>query len=169
MPPTRPGLILTHWHAPISMACRALAAFKSVKRRLERLAEVAGITVYDDFAHHPTAITTTLEALRAHTGKGRIFAVFEPRSNTMKLGVHQATLAPAFMAADKVLIYQPANLAWDLAASFSGIGDKCEIYLDTGKIIESIQKQARSGDHVVIMSNGGFEGIHIRLIEALAA
>lgn len=157
-------------HVGISpdLAAGALATFKSVKRRLEKLAEVAGITIYDDFAHHPTAIAVTLAALRTMTREGeRVIALFEPRSNTMKLGIHRETLAPAFEAADKVYIYQPRGLSWDMAASLSGLGAKCKIYADTAGIIDSVQKQARSGDHVVIMSNGGFEGIHRRLIEAL--
>ena len=150
-------------------ACAALNTFKSVKRRLELLAEVAGISIYDDFAHHPTAITATLTALRASApGTGRIIAVFEPRSNTMKLGVHRDALEAALAPADKVLIYQPRDLSWDLSASLSGLGTKCEIYQETGTIIESVRKQAQAGDQVVIMSNGDFDGIHRRLIEALA-
>ena len=148
-------------------ACTALAGFKSVKRRLERLGEAGGVTVYDDFAHHPTAIRATLAALRARVGAARILAVLEPRSNTMKMGVHRETLGPALAAADRVFLYQPAGLAWDMRTVAGALPGKCEVYGDVAAIIDSVCGMAGSGDHVLIMSNGGFEDIHRRLLHRL--
>jgi len=151
----------------VEEACKSLTHFKSVKRRLQRLTEIRGVTIYDDFAHHPSAIKTTLSALRAHVGEQRIIAVFEPRSNTMKLGVHQATLGPSLADANLVIAYQPADLCWDmnsaLAESLTGV----RVFNDTQLIIESLLTELQNGDHVVIMSNGGFENIHQRLITQL--
>jgi UDP-N-acetylmuramate: L-alanyl-gamma-D-glutamyl-meso-diaminopimelate ligase len=145
----------------------ALAGFQGVKRRLQRIAEIDGIGVYDDFAHHPTAIRVTLEALRMHVGRNRIIAVLEPRSNTMKLGVNSQALAPSLEAADRVMIYRPAGLAWDIQAAVRGLGDKCRVFDDTGEIITALTGELQRGDQVIIMSNGGFQGIHGRLIAAL--
>jgi len=145
-------------------ACAALAGFKSVKRRLERLGEVGGVTVYDDFAHHPTAIRATLDALRARAGAGRILAVLEPRSNTMKLGVHRDTLGPALAAADRVFLYWPPGLEWDLQEVADNLPGKCEVHADVAAIIDSVARTAGAGDQVIIMSNGGFEDIHQRLL-----
>ncbi len=146
---------------------RALQSFKSVKRRLEVLGEVGGIRVYDDFAHHPTAIIATLAALRAHVGDRRIIAVFEPRSNTMKLGVHSATLGQAFSDADLVFAFQPDGLNWDLAETFTPFHGRHEIHTSVTDIVSALQKELCPGDHVVIMSNGGFGGIHQLLLDAL--
>lgn len=148
-------------------AVRALGSFKGVKRRLQKLAEVDGVAIYDDFAHHPTAIEVTLEALRARVGHDRIFAVLEPRSNTMKLGVHKQALAAALTGADQVLVYQPDGLGWDLRSALLGLADKSRVYAGTDEIISALGKEVRAGDHVLIMSNGGFQGIQQRLITAL--
>ena len=145
----------------------ALATFKGVKRRLQRLAEVDGITIYDDFAHHPTAIKVTLAALRFHVGNSRIVAVLEPRSNTMKLGVHQHALGLSLVDADQVMVYRPDGLSWDLESSLQVVAGKFQIFNDTDQIVTALGKQLQRGDHVVIMSNGSFQGIHARLIAAL--
>jgi len=148
-------------------ACRALGGFRSVKRRLQRLAEPGGVAVYDDFAHHPTAIRATLEALRARVGAARILAVLEPRSNTMKMGVHRDSLGPALAGADRVLLYRPPGLSWDLAPVLDALAGKVEVHDEVAAIIEAVAASAAPGDQVLIMSNGGFEDIHARLIARL--
>ena len=150
-------------------AVAALAGFEGVKRRMERLGEASGVTVYDDFAHHPTAIETTLNGLRASGGSGRILAVIEPRSNTMKLGSHQSLLGPSTAAADAVFWYQPPGLSWSVDAAVANSPVPCRVLSSTGAIIDAVVAEARPGDRVVVMSNGGFEGIHQRLLAALGA
>lgn len=150
-------------------ACRALTDFKSVKRRLQRLACVNDITVYDDFAHHPTAIETTLHGLRMNVGRQRIITILEPRSNTMKMGVHQDSLAQALSESDQVMLYQAENIKLDLNRISTELGDKCRIYTQIEEIIQAAATQSRAGDHIVIMSNGAFDNIHQRLIERLQA
>jgi len=157
-----------HAGVPPELAIEALAKFKNVKRRMELRGAAGGVTVYDDFAHHPTAIATTLDGLRKRVGTARIIAVLEPRSNTMKLGVHKDTLAGSLSLADSVVLYQPANLGWDLAATAEQLGAKGKVFPTTGAIIEDIVRNAKAGDHVLVMSNGGFENIHERLLKALA-
>lgn len=151
-----------------AVACAALGEFRGVKRRLQRLAEVGGVTVYDDFAHHPTAVRATLAALRARVGPARILAVLEPRSNTMKLGVHRHTLGPALAGADRAFLYRPEDLDWDLQPVVDALDGRGEIHGEVAAIIEAVAGTARAGDHVLIMSNGGFEDIHRRLIQRLA-
>jgi UDP-N-acetylmuramate: L-alanyl-gamma-D-glutamyl-meso-diaminopimelate ligase len=129
---------------------------------------IRGITVYDDFAHHPTAISATLSALRAKVGEERIIAVFEPRSNTMKMGVHKDTLAPAFSEADRVVVYRPEGLNWDLEASMQGPGERIRVYDEIAIMVDSLVQQLMPGDHVLIMSNGGFGGFHGKLITRLS-
>ncbi|MCE0558679.1 UDP-N-acetylmuramate:L-alanyl-gamma-D-glutamyl-meso-diaminopimelate ligase [Motilimonas sp. E26] len=146
----------------------ALGEFKNAKRRMELKGEVAGIKVYDDFAHHPTAIKTTLAGLRAKVGKGRILAVLEPRSNTMKMGTHQHELVTSLQAADMIYCLQPEGLNWSLPACFSNSDTPAIIESDLRALLEHILLQVKSGDSVLIMSNGGFGGIHQRLIERLA-
>ncbi len=145
----------------------ALTQFKSVKRRMEVLARLKGVTIYDDFAHHPTAIATTLDGLRKQVGNERIIAVVEPRSNTMRLGVHTKTLAESLHQADQAIIYQPENMGWDLSALKQYV-DNIEIYNSLEAIITRLQLEARGGGHVVLMSNGSFGGIYQRLQAALA-
>ena len=129
--------------------------------------EADGITVIDDFAHHPTAVRATLAALRASVGTARILAVLEPRSNTMKLGVHRDTLGPALAGADRVFLFRPEGLAWDLQPVMDALDGRGEVHGEVAAVIEAVAAAARAGDHVLIMSNGGFEDIHRRLIRRL--
>ena len=133
---------------------------------MELRGEVRGIRVYDDFAHHPTAIATTLDGLRKQVGDARILAVLEPRSNTMKLGIHKDGLAPSLAAADRSYIFAPPDLGWDLRAAFAG-QPTAHIFAATQAMVDAVAAEARPGDHVLVMSNGGFEGIHQRLLDAL--
>ncbi len=149
------------------MVCEALADFKSVKRRMEQLAVINGVTVYDDFAHHPTAIEATLAALRQRVGRKRIIAIMEPRSNTMRKGVHQETLAGSFMNADRILLYQPGDLQWDLSRCTESLGQRRQVFTDIDAIVHMAVSMAQPNDQIVIMSNGDFGGIHHRLQEAL--
>ncbi len=158
-------------HAGVTPAisAAALGRFKTVKRRLERLAEINGVTIYDDFAHHPTAIATTLQGLRDAVADARIIAVLEPRSNTMRMGVHQQTLAGALGLADRVRVFQPKNLQWSLQESLQELGERQQVFDSTDELISQLLSEVMPGDHIVIMSNGGFEGLHRRLISALQA
>ena len=156
-----------HAGVPAKAACEALGRFENVKRRMEMRGMVNGITVYDDFAHHPTAIATTLAGLRARVDKGRILAVLEPRSNTMKLGVMKAALPGSLRDADKVFCYS-ANLGWDAAEALAPLGGKAITLQDLGVLVETIAREAKPGDHILVMSNGGFGGIHEKLLARLA-
>ena len=156
-----------HAGVPVAHAIAGLMEFRNVKRRLETRGAVRGVTVYDDFAHHPTAIKTTLAGLRRKVGAARIFAVLEPRSNTMKLGVMKDALAGSLALADRVYCYG-AGLAWDPAAVLAPLGAKAEIHGDIGELVAALARAVKTGDHVLIMSNGGFGGIHEKLISRLA-
>ena len=156
-----------HVGVPVEKACASLSEFKSVKRRLECLFESNGTRVYDDFAHHPTAIRKTLEALRQHTPNNRIIAVMEPRSNTMRMGYHAETLASSFEIADQIFLFQADNVDWDIAEHMTELGECCQVFKDIETIVSLITEQHQSGDQIVIMSNGGFGGIHKKIIEAL--
>ncbi len=148
-------------------AIAALAVFQGVKRRLELRGEVRGVKIYDDFAHHPTAIAATVSALKKKIAKGeRVIAVFEPRSNTMKLGAMRARLAECLFDADRVYSYS-GGLGWDVAESLQSIASRAADYKDIAALTAAIAHEARAGDHVVIMSNGGFANIHNRLLDAL--
>jgi UDP-N-acetylmuramate: L-alanyl-gamma-D-glutamyl-meso-diaminopimelate ligase len=153
---------------PLERSLAALADFQGVRRRLELRGTVRGVNVYDDFAHHPTAIANTLAGLRARVGRERILAVLEPRSNTMKLGVHKDTLAPSLAGADLVYLYRPANLGWDLSGVAAGLGARAVLAADLEQLTRALSAEARAGDHILIMSNGGFGGLHERLLAALA-
>jgi UDP-N-acetylmuramate: L-alanyl-gamma-D-glutamyl-meso-diaminopimelate ligase len=155
-----------HAGVPAATAIDGLSRFENVKRRMEIRGAVHGITVYDDFAHHPTAITTTLEGLRRKVGKARILAVLEPRSNTMKLGVMKAALPVSLTAADQVYCHS-ANLGWDASIALAPLGDKARVFDKLDALIAQLVADARPGDHVLMMSNGGFGGIHAKLLEAL--
>jgi UDP-N-acetylmuramate: L-alanyl-gamma-D-glutamyl-meso-diaminopimelate ligase len=157
-------------HAGVTpeLGVEALGRFAGVKRRMELRGTVAGIRVYDDFAHHPTAIRTTLDGLRASLDGARILAVLEPRSNTMRLGVHREQLAAALAPADRVLLYTPPNLGWDGAAALRELGTRAEALDSVAAIVQELAADAQPGDRVLIMSNGGFENIHQRLLTALA-
>ena len=148
-------------------AIEALNEFGGVKRRMELVGDVDNIRVYDDFAHHPTAIETTLAGLRANVGDAPIIAVIEPRSNTMQQGVHQDTLAASTVMADQVFWYQPSHLDWSLQEAVSESPVPAKVCSDTQDIIDQVVAQAVAGTHVVVMSNGGFDGIHGRLVNAL--
>jgi len=156
-----------HVGVPVNEGIAALADFQNVKRRMEIRGVVKGITVYDDFAHHPTAIDTTVAGLRAKVGKARILAVLEPRSNTMKLGVMKDALPGSLTEANKVFCYG-ANLGWDAAAALAPIKQKSIVSEDLDHLIGAIVHEAREGDHILVMSNGGFGGIHQKLLERLA-
>ena len=145
-------------------AIAALSQFENVKRRMEVLAKINGVTLYDDFAHHPTAIATTLDGLRKQVGKERIIAIVEPRSNTMRLGVHTETLAKSLANADLAIMYQPQNLDWDLS-KLNSYADNIEIYQSLDGIIAKLKVEACAGGHFVLMSNGSFGGIYQRLQE----
>jgi UDP-N-acetylmuramate: L-alanyl-gamma-D-glutamyl-meso-diaminopimelate ligase len=157
------------------IAIEALGEFKNVKRRMETKGVVNNITVYDDFAHHPTAIETTVAGLRTKLdaaysdarNKGRIIAVLEPRSNTMKLGVMKDALPASLKDADLVFCYG-ANLGWDAAEALKPIAHKAQCFDDLEKLVQAIAKVAKSGDHVLVMSNGGFGGVHQKILDALA-
>jgi UDP-N-acetylmuramate: L-alanyl-gamma-D-glutamyl-meso-diaminopimelate ligase len=147
-------------------AIEALNGFSGVRRRMQVRGEVRGITLYDDFAHHPTAIRTTVEGLRKRIGRSRILAVLEPRSNTMKRGVMKDELPSSLREADRIYVYS-AGLGWDAAAVFGPLGARarCEESLDA--LVAAVAAEARPGDHVLVMSNGGFGGIHEKLLGRL--
>jgi UDP-N-acetylmuramate: L-alanyl-gamma-D-glutamyl-meso-diaminopimelate ligase len=158
-----------HAGVPPARAIAALGRFQGVKRRLEARGAVDGVTVYDDFAHHPTAIATTLAGLRARAGDRPIIAVLEPRSNTMKLGVFKDSLAPALAAADAVVLYQAPDLGWDLGAVSAALGPRGQVCHSLDATLDAIQARVKPGTQVLIMSNGGFGGIHERLLDRLRA
>lgn len=157
-----------HAGVPVTQSLAALREFKNVKRRMEVRGVARGVTVYDDFAHHPTAIATTVAGLRAKVGKARILAVLEPRSNTMKLGVMKDALPASLKDADLVFCYG-ANLGWDAAATLAPMGNKAVVKDDLNALVEAIAASAQDGDQVLVMSNGGFGGIHDKLLKRLAA
>ncbi len=155
-----------HAGVPVAQAIEALGEFAGVKRRLELRGEVGGVTVYDDFAHHPTAITTTLQGLRQHGG-GRLLAVFEPRSNTMRMGIHRESLAQSLSGADAVWLFEPDDLGWNIAEVSAHIMAPVNVSDNVDRLVESIVAVARPGDRLVVMSNGSFGGIHEKLLVAL--
>lgn len=151
-----------------SGAIRSLSRFEGVKRRMELRGIVRGVSVYDDFAHHPTAIETTLAGLRQKVGDARILAVLEPRSNTMKLGVMKDSLCASVAQADRVFVYG-ADLGWDAAAVFAPMGGRAVCRENMGTLLDDIVAEARQGDNVLVMSNGGFGGIHQKILDRLGA
>lgn len=157
-----------HAGVPVGAAVEALGRFQGVKRRLELRGEVAGIRVFDDFAHHPTAIATTLDGLRRRVGaEQRILAVLEPRSNTMRLGTHNAELAGSLTTADRVYVHAPSDLGWDAAAVLAGLDERPAVHDAIEPIVTQVIADSRPGDQILVMSNGGFGGIHQRLLDAL--
>ncbi|MBI1174268.1 MAG: UDP-N-acetylmuramate:L-alanyl-gamma-D-glutamyl-meso-diaminopimelate ligase [Sideroxydans sp.] len=156
-----------HAGVPVAQGLAALAEFKNVKRRMEVRGTVNGIIVYDDFAHHPTAIATTIAGLRHKVNGARILAVLEPRSNTMKLGVMKDALPGSLQDADLVFCYA-GNLGWDARSALAPLGDKAMVKDDLDELVAAIATAARPGDHVLVMSNGGFGGIHTKLLQRLA-
>ncbi|MCK6437030.1 UDP-N-acetylmuramate:L-alanyl-gamma-D-glutamyl-meso-diaminopimelate ligase [Rivihabitans pingtungensis] len=156
-----------HVGVPPAVAIDALCRFANVKRRMEVKGVAGGVTVYDDFAHHPTAIATTLAGLRAKVGAARILAVLEPRSNTMKLGTMKAELPGSLADADQVFCYG-ANLGWDAAEALAPLGAQAQTFDQLDALVAAVRQAARAGDHVLVMSNGGFGGVHGKLLAALA-
>lgn len=156
-----------HVGVSIETACAALSNFGGVKRRMELLDTVRGIEVYDDFAHHPTAIDTTLEGARKRLGERKLWAIIEPRSNTMRMGSHKDGLAHSARLADDVIWYQPEGLDWDLQPVIEAAPNKAVIARTLDEIIHTVVTEAGEGDAVVIMSNGGFGGLHQKLLSAL--
>ncbi len=157
-----------HAGVPVDLGLSALLEFRGIKRRLEVRGAVHGITVYDDFAHHPTAIATTLDGLRRSAGDARIIAVLEPRSNTMKLGAMRSALPGSLESADRVFCYA-SRLGWDAAGALAPLGAMAAVHDDLDTLVAAIAAEARPGDRVLVMSNGGFGGIHDKLLRALEA
>jgi UDP-N-acetylmuramate: L-alanyl-gamma-D-glutamyl-meso-diaminopimelate ligase len=158
-------------HAGITpqAAIAALAEFESVKRRMEVRGTINGVTVYDDFAHHPSAIKTTIAGLRANIGKERLIAILDIRSNTMCMGTHQTEFAGALSEADEVFIFRSPKVGWDVQARLAALGDKVHIFEDTQDILNALLPKLKPHDHALIMSNGGFDNIHQRLLQALSS
>jgi UDP-N-acetylmuramate: L-alanyl-gamma-D-glutamyl-meso-diaminopimelate ligase len=146
----------------------ALGSFGGVRRRMQVRGQARGVTLYDDFAHHPTAIRTTLEGLRHKVGSARILAVLDPRSNTMKRGVMKDALPPSLAQAERVFVYT-AGIAWDARSLFALLGERARCESDLEVLIDAVVGEARAGDHILIMSNGGFGGIHEKLLDRLSA
>lgn len=157
-----------HAGVPVEVSCEALKEFKGIKRRLEVRGVVNDITVYDDFAHHPTAIEETLAAMNEIRGNGKVFAVLEPRSNTMRMGVHKDRLSDCWQQADEICLYQPEGMDWNLNDVVTQSKTPATIFSGTEKIIEHLLAELTAGDHILIMSNGGFEAIHQRMLDALS-
>jgi len=145
----------------------ALAEFRSVKRRLELIGQAQDVTIYDDFAHHPTAIATTLAGLRAKVGNARIVVAMEPRSNSMRLGAHAEALAPSLDIADTVVFLHRPELAWDASKVVADLRGEGVTAPDVDKLIVALRERVRKGDHVVFMSNGGFDGAPRRFFAVL--
>jgi len=163
-----------HTGVPPAQAIDSLSSFQNVKRRMEVRGVVNNITVIDDFAHHPTAIATTVEGLRRKVGTSRILAVLEPRSNTMKLGTMKDALPGSLMAADLIFGYGAKGngkeaLGWDLGAALAPLGDKARAFDELSVLVDAVASAARPGDSVLVMSNGGFGGVHQKLLDALQA
>ncbi len=156
-----------HVGVSVEVGIEALGLFQNVKRRMELRGTEQGVSVYDDFAHHPTAITTTVAGLRAKVGKSRILAVLEPRSNTMKLGVMKQALPASLVEADLVFCYG-ANLGWDASEALAPMGNKAKVFDHMDALIRAIVDEAKNGDQILVMSNGGFGGIHQKLLSQLA-
>jgi UDP-N-acetylmuramate: L-alanyl-gamma-D-glutamyl-meso-diaminopimelate ligase len=158
-----------HAGVPVTAAIKALGAFRGVRRRMELVGEAAGIRIYDDFAHHPTAIATTIEGLRRNIGKSRLVAVLEARSNTMRMGVHKDTLAGSLAGADAVYLYAPPDLGWDAGAVARQVGPHAATEPSIEALLARLTRELAAGDHVLVMSNGGFGGLHQKLLGALKA
>jgi UDP-N-acetylmuramate: L-alanyl-gamma-D-glutamyl-meso-diaminopimelate ligase len=157
-------------HAGVSVerAIEALHAFAGVARRMQLRGEVNGVRVYDDFAHHPTAIATTVDGLRRRVGSARIVAVLEPRSNTMRMGVHRDSLAGSLAGADEVWLYTPPDLGWDATGVLAELGGRGHGRSDVDVLARDLAQTLRPGDHALIMSNGGFGGLHGKLLAELS-
>ncbi|MBM4228683.1 MAG: UDP-N-acetylmuramate:L-alanyl-gamma-D-glutamyl-meso-diaminopimelate ligase [Gammaproteobacteria bacterium] len=159
----------SHAGVPPDVACAALARFRNTRRRLEVVGEAGGVTIIDDFAHHPTAIAATLAALRERVGAAPIIAVLEPRSNTMRMGVHKDSLGPSLTVADEVLLLMPPGLDWDTTALEAALAGRGALCSNLDLLLDALLERCRPGAHVIIMSNGDFGGIHQRLLQRLSA
>ncbi len=157
-----------HVGVPVAQSIDALKEFKGVKRRMEVVGEVNNKTVYDDFAHHPTAITETLQGLKDAVGDAKIWAILEPRSNTMRMGVHKQQLAASLNLADEVILFQPADVDWDMQSVVDDVKGSAKLMRSIDGIVKLLVEQSRPGDHILIMSNGAFGGIHKKLLSALS-
>ncbi len=157
-----------HVGVPVAHAIASLERFHGIRRRLELRGSAGGVQVYDDFAHHPTAIALTVAGLRRREAQGRLLAVLEPRSNTMKLGVMKDQLADSLREADAVFCFV-GGLDWDVGAALAPLGSRAQCHGELGTLVDAVVAQARSGDQVLVMSNGGFGGVHQKLLDALAA
>jgi UDP-N-acetylmuramate: L-alanyl-gamma-D-glutamyl-meso-diaminopimelate ligase len=158
-----------HAGVPIERGIEALNGFLGVARRMQLRGSAAGVSVYDDFAHHPTAIQTTIDGLRRRVGRERIIAVLEPRSNTMRLGVHQRTLAQSLSGADEIWLYAPPGIGWDVRGAMALLGARAHIVGDFDELLQRLAQTLLPRDHALIMSNGGFGSLHTRLLDALGA
>jgi UDP-N-acetylmuramate: L-alanyl-gamma-D-glutamyl-meso-diaminopimelate ligase len=156
-----------HAGVAVESSMEALRSFAGVARRMQLRGEVNGVRVYDDFAHHPTAIATTIDGLRRRVGSARIVAVLEPRSNTMRMGVHRDSLARSLAGADEVWLYTPSDLGWDTGAVLAGLGGRGHGRGDVTVLAKDLARTLRPGDHALIMSNGGFGGLHGKLLAEL--
>jgi UDP-N-acetylmuramate: L-alanyl-gamma-D-glutamyl-meso-diaminopimelate ligase len=156
-----------HAGVPVGRAIEALGSFAGVARRMQLRGEVNGVRVYDDFAHHPTAIATTVDGLRRRVGSARIVAVLEPRSNTMRMGLHRDSLAASLAGADEAWLYTPADLGWDAGDVLAQLGNRGHGRNDVGVLARDLAQSLRPGDHALIMSNGGFGGLHGKLLAEL--
>ena len=157
-----------HVGVPVEQSIDALKEFKGIKRRMEVVGEVNNKTIYDDFAHHPTAITETLQGLRDAVGSAKIWAVLEPRSNTMRMGVHKKQLAPSLNLADEVILFQPADVDWDMQSVVNDVNGSAKLQRSIDDIVNLLSEQSQPGDHILVMSNGAFGGIHQKILSALA-
>ena len=158
-----------HAGVEVQAGIEALNRFRGVRRRLEVCGTVHGVVVYDDFAHHPTAIAGSLGAVRQKAGAGRVIAVLEPRSNTMKLGTHKAALAESLRDADRVFVYRSPEVKWDVADAMAPLGSLAVVHDAIEPLVAALVAESRAGDHLVLMSNGSFGGLHERLLAALRA
>ncbi|VAW59935.1 UDP-N-acetylmuramate:L-alanyl-gamma-D-glutamyl-meso-diaminopimelate ligase [hydrothermal vent metagenome] len=156
-----------HVGVPVEQSVEALKTFKGVRRRMEVAGEVNGKTVYDDFAHHPTAIEKTLQGLRDAVGDSRIWAVLEPRSNTMRMGVHKGQLAASLEQADEVILYQPADVGWDMQSVVGEVGENARLMSSVDEVVGLLAEQVQPGEHILVMSNGAFAGIHQKILDVL--
>ena len=158
-----------HAGVPVQHAIDALSEFKGIKRRMQLRGEVKGVRVYDDFAHHPTAISTTLQGLRENVGDQHIVAILEPRSNTMRMGIHKDSISASLVLADEVYLYQPEGLDWDMQSVMQQLGDKATLCSNIDDLVADVTAKRNRGDQLLVMSNGGFGGIHDKLLDALSS
>ncbi len=156
-----------HVGVPVAQSVDALKEFKGIKRRMEVVGEKNDKTVYDDFAHHPTAISETLQGLRDAVGNAKIWAVLEPRSNTMRMGVHKQQLAPSLALADEVILFQPADVDWDMQSVVDEVCRPAKLMRSIDGLVSLLAKQSQPGDHILVMSNGAFGGVHQKILNVL--